>query len=167
MLPGRDLAGVPDSAQWPLAVFPARLPRFCFHGGRLPAALPGRRMPDARAACCIMTGVLAVPLFRSFPGEEKSRWERKGISMTDGTGVAAESVLLPSGARCWAGSLASVAASGLAAGTWFRGPGVAGSGCSAVMRARVVSITLRGLRAATGARCRRGRLLTRSARWRR
>lgn len=36
-----------------------------------------------------------------------------------------------------------------------------------VMRARVVSITLRGLRAATGARCRRGRPLTRSARWRR
>jgi hypothetical protein len=55
--------------------------------------------------------------------------------------------------------------SGLAAGTWFRCPGVAGPGCSAVMRARVVSITPRGRRAATGTRCRRGRPLTRSARW--
>ena len=70
-------------------------------------------------------------------------------------------------ARPWAGSLASVAASGLAAGTWSRCPGVAGPGCSVVMRARVVSITLHGLRAVTGMRCRRGRLLTRSARSRR
>ena len=84
--------------------------------------------------------------------------------MTDGTDVVAESVLLPSGGTALGGEPASVAASGLAAGTWFRCPGVAGPACSAVMRARVVSITLHGLRAVTGTRCHRGRPLTRSAR---
>ena len=76
--------------------------------------------------------------------------------MTDVTDVVTESVLLPPAARPWAGSLASVVASGLAAGTWFRCPGVAGPACSAVMRARVVSTTPRGQRAATGAGCHPG-----------
>ena len=53
--------------------FPARLPPFRFPGGRrLPAVLPGRRMLDARAACCITVGVLAVPPFPLISGEEKS-----------------------------------------------------------------------------------------------
>jgi hypothetical protein len=46
---------------------------FCFHGGRrLAAVLPGHGMTDAHVACCITIAVLAVPLSRSFPGEEKS-----------------------------------------------------------------------------------------------
>src|SRR3974377_47841 len=62
----------------------------------------------------------------------------------------------PPAARSWAGSLASVVASGLAAGTRFRCPGAAGPACSAVMRARVVSPTLRGPPAAPRARGVRG-----------
>jgi hypothetical protein len=46
---------------------------FRFRGGRrLPAVLPGHRMTDSRVACCITIAMLAVPLSRSFPEEEKS-----------------------------------------------------------------------------------------------
>jgi hypothetical protein len=71
MLPGRDLAGVQDPAQWPPAVF----------SGAVAAVLLSRRA----AACCparaqdagCLRGLLhhdrraRGPPFRSFPGEEK------------------------------------------------------------------------------------------------
>ena len=86
--------------------------------------------------------------------------------MTDATDAVTESVL-PCGDTARAESLASVVVSGLAAGIWFRCPGVAGPACSAVMRARVVSTMPRGQRAATPTGCHPRRRLTRLARWRR
>ena len=86
--------------------------------------------------------------------------------MTDVTGVVTESVLPSGGTIPGAGSLASVVASGLAAGTWFRCPGVAGPACSAVTRARVVSTMPRSA-GGDGDAVSSGRPRIRSARWRR
>ena len=65
-----------------------------------------------------------------------------------------------------AGDAASVCASGPAAGTWFLWLAAAGLACFAVTRARGVSTTRPGPPSAA-LRCRRSRLVIRSARWRR
>ena len=79
--------------------------------------------------------------------------------MTDGTDVVAGSVLLPSGGTALDREPGERRCKRPGCGNLVPVSGRGRIRCSAVMRARVVSITLRGLRAVTGTWYRRGRLL--------
>ena len=80
-------------------------------------------MLDARVACCITIGVLTVLPFPLISGRRKELMgkERKLHDGWDGRGHGVRAA--PTAVLSRAGSLASVVASGLAAGTWFRCPG--------------------------------------------